>query len=156
MIRKPLFNVFIITVLSVLWLVCIPVNAADLDIVGLLTKQLGVSKDQAKGGAGSIFQTAKQKLNVADFASISKAVPGMDKLLGSAPKPKKSSGTLGSLTSMAGGSSSKLKGLAGLTGSFKQLGMSGDMVGKFMPIILDYVQNNGGDKAKNLLKGALN
>ena len=132
-----------------------PVIAADLGLVDLLSSQLGVSKDQAQGGAGSIFQLAKKNLGSADFSSIAKAVPGMDKMMGAAPKTEKKSSTLGGISSMMGGSSNKLQGLAGLAGSFKSLGMSGDMVGKFTPIILDYVKNKGGEGTMNLLKSAL-
>ena len=49
----------------------------------------------------------------------------------------------------------KLAGMAGLESSFEKLGLSGDMVGKFTPIILDYVKNKGGEHAMNLLKGVL-
>jgi hypothetical protein len=124
-------------------------------LVDRLSNQLGVSKDQAKGGAGSIFQLAKKNLNVEDYSSIAKAVPGIDQMIGAAPKAEKSSSTLGNISSMVGGSSNKIQGLAGLASSFKQLGMSGDMVNKFTPIIFDYVKNKGGDHAMNLLKGAL-
>jgi hypothetical protein len=34
-------------------------------------------------------------------------------------------------------------------------GMSSDMVGKFAPIVTDYVGKAGGDRAKNLLAGVL-
>ena len=132
-----------------------PVYAGGMDLVGLLTSQLGVSTDQAQGGAGSIFQTAKENLSVEDFSSVAKAVPGIDQMMEAAPKTEKSAGTLGGLSSMMGGGSDKLQGLAGLAGSFKDLGMSGDMVGKFTPIILDYVKSTGGDQVMNLLKGAL-
>jgi hypothetical protein len=56
---------------------------------------------------------------------------------------------------MMGKTSDKLGGMAGLTSSFEKLGLSGDMVNKFTPIILDYVKNQGGEHAMNLLKGAL-
>ena len=56
---------------------------------------------------------------------------------------------------MMGCSSSKLSGMVGVTSSFEKLGLSSDMVGKFTPIILDYVKNKGGEHAMNLLKGAL-
>ena len=132
-----------------------PVCAADTGIVGLLSSQLGVTKGQAEGGAGSVFQLAKQNLSVEDFSTVAKSVPGIDKMMDLAPKAGTSSSTLGNISSMMGGSSGSLKGLAGLSTSFTQLGMSGDMVGKFVPIILDYVKNKGGDHAMNLLKGAL-
>jgi hypothetical protein len=51
--------------------------------------------------------------------------------------------------------SNKIGGMASLTSSFENLGLSSEMVNKFMPIILDYVKNKGGEHAMNLLKGAL-
>ena len=45
--------------------------------------------------------------------------------------------------------------IAELAGSFAKLGLSSDMVGKFIPIVLDYAQTKGGDEIANLLKMAL-
>lgn len=154
MIRKQFFNNVLPIVVFICWL-STPVIAADLGLVDLLSNQLGVSKDQAQGGAGSIFQLAKKNLGSADFSSIAKAVPGMDKMMGAAPKTEEKSSAFGNVSSMLGGNPNKLQGLAGLAGSFKELGMSGDMVGKFTPIILDYVKNMGGEGTMGLLKGAL-
>jgi hypothetical protein len=130
-----------------------PAHAEDTGSVDLLSSQPGVTKDQAQGGAGSIFQLAKQNLSVEDFSIIAKAVPGIDKMIGAAPKVEGSSSSLKGISSMMG--SNKIGGMASLTSSFEKLGMSGDMVNKFMPIILDYVNKNGGEHAMNLLKGAL-
>ncbi len=153
MIRRQ----FVIKTFSIFFLICwitfTPTYAGDMGLVDLLSSQLGVTKDQAEGGAGSIFQLAKQNLNVEDFSSIAKAVPGIDQMIGAAPKVEGSSSSLGGISSMMG--SNKLGGMAGLTSSFEKLGLSGDMVSKFTPIILDYVKNKGGEHAMNLLKGAL-
>jgi Protein of unknown function VcgC/VcgE (DUF2780) len=132
-----------------------PGFAGDMGLVDLLSSQLGVSKDKATGGAGSIFQMAKQNLGDKDFSSVAKTVPGIDQMMAAAPKADKKSSSLGGLSSMMGGSSSKLQGMSGLTSSFKSLGMSGDMVGKFTPIILNFVKGKGGEGTMNLLKGAL-
>jgi hypothetical protein len=155
MIRGQSIKKILLTLLSVCWIVYTPAHAGDMGLVDLLSSQLGVSKDQAKGGAGSIFQLAKQNLSGKDFSVIAKAVPGIDQMIGAAPKIEKSSGTLGSISSMMGSSSNKLGGMAGLTSSFEKLGLSGDMVNKFTPIILDYVKNKGDEHAMNLLKGVL-
>ena len=53
-------------------------------LIGALTSQLGVSNDQARGGAGSLFGLAKDSLSPGDFSSLSSAVPGIDGL-GSIP-----------------------------------------------------------------------
>jgi len=155
MIKGQFDKKILLTLVLIFWMVYTPAYAGDMGLVDLLSSQLGVTKDQAQGGAGSIFQLAKQNLSVEDFSSIAKAVPGIDQMIGTAPKIEKSSGTLGGISSMMGSSSNKLGGMTGLTSSFDKLGLTGDMVGKFTPIILDYVKNKGGEHAMNLLKGAL-
>ena len=135
------------------WITYTPIYAGEMGLADLLSSQLGVTKNQAEGGAGSIFQLAKQNLSVEDFASIAKAVPGIDQMMGAAPKMEGSSSSLGKMSSMMG--SNKLGGMAALTSSFEKLGLSTDMVNKFTPIILDYVKNKGGEHAMSLLKGAL-
>ena len=155
MIRGKFVKEMLLALFSICWLAYTPVYAVDLGLAGLLSSQLGVTEGQAEGGAGSIFQLAKKNLSVENFSKVAEAVPGIDRMLGAAPKPEGGSATLGGLSSMVGGSSNKLGGMAGLTGSFEKLGLSGDMVGKFTPIILDYVKNKGGEYVMNLLKGAL-
>ena len=155
MMRRQIFKKISFTFFLICLTVYTPVHSQDLGLVDLLTSQLGISKDQASGGAGSIFQLAKQNLNGEDFSSVSKAVPGIDQMMGAAPKAEGSSSTLGGISSMFGSSSKKLNGIAGLTSSFEKLGLSGNMVDKFIPIILDYVKNGGGENVMSLLKGAL-
>jgi hypothetical protein len=153
MIRKQFAIKIFLILFFICWITYTPTYAGDMGLVDLLTSQLGVTNSQAEGGAGSIFQLAKQNLSVEDFSSIAKAVPGIDKMVGAAPKVGGSSSSLGGISSMMG--SNKLGGMAGLASSFEKLGLSGDMVDKFMPIILDYVKNKGGEHAMSLLKGAL-
>ena len=40
-------------------------------------------------------------------------------------------------------------------GGFKQLGLGTDMIGKFLPVVLGFVQSKGGDASKSLLESAL-
>jgi hypothetical protein len=44
--------------------------------------------------------------------------------------------------------------MAGLYDSFSKLGLSKDMVGQFIPLILDYSKSKGGEIVSNLLKTA--
>lgn len=155
MIKGRFVNKVLLALLSICWMTYTPIYAADMGLTDLLTSRLGVSKNQAEGGAGSIFQLAKQNLSAGDFSTIAKSVPGIDQMMGAAPKIEKSSGTLGGISSMMGNHPNKLSGITGLTSSFEKLGLNGDMVGKFTPIILDYVKNKGGEHAMSLLKGAL-
>ena len=58
-----------------------PVRAADLDLVGLLTKNLGVSSEQAEGGAGAIFNAASKNMSVADFTKVTDSLPEVTSLM---------------------------------------------------------------------------
>jgi hypothetical protein len=127
-----------------------------MEILNTLVEQLGVTEDQAKGGAGAIFNLVKEKLGDENFSKIGDVVPGMNDLLAAAPEKSGGlAGVIGGLTSKLGGGAGKLGGLASLAGVFEDLGLDAGMVGKFIPIILSFVQSKGGDSVKNLLEGAL-
>lgn len=126
-----------------------------MEIISVLTEQLGITEEQAKGGAGAIFSMAKEKLGDADFSGIAEVVPGMDDLLEAAPESGGLTGALGGLASKFGGGGEKLGALASLAGGFKGLGLDSGMVGKFIPIITSFVQSKGGDSIKGLLDGIM-
>ena len=123
-------------------------------LTGLLVKQLGISPTQASGGSGAIFQYAKSKMDSAAFNKLSQSVPGMQGILAAAPAAK-STGTIGALSSLAGNSGGNAGNLLGLVGSFQQLGLSPDMVQKFVPIVVQYVQGTGGGAVSSMLESAL-
>jgi hypothetical protein len=148
------------------------------DLVSRLTDSLGVTESQAAGGAGAIFNYAKGRLSPGDFGQVASAVPGIDSLMEAAPSTESSGsgGITGAAGSMLGGSGGALGGIAGalggsggatsgvgealggvsaLAGPFSELGMSPDMVGKFIPVVLDYVKSTGGSGVMSILKGAL-
>lgn len=140
-----------------------------MELVNQLTQQLGIKPEQASGGLGLIMGLAKQKLG-GDFGSLAQHVPGVDKLIESAPKPAGAAGAAsalggglggalgavgGMLGGQAGGAVGKLGNLASLAGGFKQLGLDAGMISKFMPIVLNFFQSKGGDAAKGLLAGTL-
>ena len=127
-------------------------TAQTSDLVGMLTSQLGVSEQQAAGGAGSLLDFAKGQMSGGDFDVVSSALPEVDGLLGAAPEA--SSGALGSASSLLGGSSGGLGEAAGVADAFSGLGMSPDMVNEFVPVILEYTQSAGSEQAMQLLKGA--
>ena len=129
--------------------------AQDMNLVSILTKNLNVSSQQAEGGAGAIFNTASQNMSLDDFAKVTDVLPEVQSLMKAAPSVDTGSGTIGGLSSMLGKNGGGVASLAGLTSAFSQLGLGGNMVQKFMPIILDYAQNTGGDGVANLLKMAL-
>jgi hypothetical protein len=117
----------------------------------MLMKELNVTQEQATGGAGALFGLAKSRLKPEEFSHVSDAVPGMDGFLKAAPKQEGGS-ALGSLGSVLSGGSG---GLASVAGAFSSLGLSPDMVSKFIPVITKFVQAKGGASVASLLMGAL-
>jgi len=141
-----------------------------MELVNLLTERLGVSADQASGGLGLLMGAAKNKMG-GDFGQIAKHIPGIDNLIQQAPKPESAAGKAGAavaggaggvlgavgglLGGKTGGALGSLGNLASLAGGFKQLGLSSDMIGKFIPVILGFIQSKGGDTAKAMLEKAI-
>jgi len=129
-------------------------SSSTMGLVSSLSKKLGVSNEQAMGGAGALFGLAKKALKSSDFAKVSESIPGMDALLAAAPKASGLTEKLGGLGAMVGGDAEKAGGLASVAGSFSKLGLSPEMAGKFVPEILDYAKSSGGEDVMNMLKGA--
>ena len=138
-----------------------PVAAAGL--TDLLMSQVGVTQPQAVGGAGSIFKLAQAQMTPGNFAKLKGAVPGMEQYLGAAPAlapvapatttaaPAQALGGTGQL----GGVGGKLATLQQLAPAFDTLGMKQKMIGKFVPVVVDYVKQQGGLSTAKLLTGAL-
>ena len=154
-----------------------------MELIDSLVKELGVNKQQAEGGTGAIFELEQQQLAGGDFAKFTSAIPELGKLMKTAPEAKIGGGGLldalgglgggsgktaaggggglldlaGKLASTAGGDSQlgQLGKLAQLAGVFEKLGLDPEMVMKFLPIILAFVQKKGGNSLGDLLQGAL-
>jgi hypothetical protein len=127
-----------------------------MELIQQLVSSLGVNEDQAKGGAGLLFNLAKDKLDAGEFQQLADKIPGVNDLLGAAPAPSAGAsagggmmGALGGVASSlgAGGLGDKLGGLgnlANLASGFSQLGL--------VPVVLSFVQSQGGDSMKGLLE----
>ncbi len=132
-----------------------PVFAAGTGLVDLLVNSLSVTSQQAEGGAGAIFNTAKGNMSAEDFSTVTTKMPEVESLIAKAPETGKSSGLLGSASSMLGEKGGSLGKMTGLYDSFSKLGLSKEMIGQFMPIIYNYAESKGGPAISNLLKAAL-
>lgn len=126
-----------------------------MDLIQLLVSQLGVKEDQAKGGAGLLFKLAQQKLGAGDFSQITKALPQVTQWISSAPKADGLAGAIGAVTSMLGGKAANLGSLASLAAGFSKLNLNKDMVGKFVPVILNHVKGLGGGNLMGVLEKVL-
>jgi hypothetical protein len=130
-------------------------KAPSPELVGDLTKQLSVTPAQATGGAGALFGLAKSRLGAADFSKVAAVVPGMNGFLKAAPSAGHQGGGLPGISSLSGALPSGVSGLASTAQSFQKLGLSPSMVGKFVPVLTQFVQSKGGTGVASLLSGAL-
>lgn len=122
------------------------------ELVGELTKGLGITPEQAVGGSGALFGLAKSRLKPEEFGKVASAVPGMDGLLAAAPQSPMGGGSaLGSVTSALPGA---IGGLAPVAGAFKSLGLSPEMAAQFVPILTNFVGGKGGAGTASLLTSA--
>jgi len=156
---KSIFSGLSIAALLVFSLILLPGSASALDmgLVSTLVNKLGVSQSQAQGGSGAIFKTAEKRMPKDDYQQLAKEVPEVDSLQKFAPKTDDSkSSLLGNAASALGGKAGSSVGdAAGLLDSFDSLGMDKDMLNQFMPVIYDYVKENGSEMAMGLLQKAL-
>lgn len=124
----------------------------QIGLVDILMGQLGVSREQALGGAGAIFQAAQGNMTPQAFATLSQSVPGMNSMLSAAPV---SPNLAGGLSTLMGGANNTVGSMAALAASFQQLNLSPDMVGRFIPVVTNYVSQTSGQVTANLLQSAL-
>ena len=122
------------------------------ELISQLVSQLGVQEGQAKGGAGLLLKLAQSKLG-GDFSKVAQAIPGAQDMIASAPESGGAAKLLGGLAGALGGG--KVGDLAALAGGFTQLKLSPDLIGKFVPVILSFVQSKGGPELVKLLSGVL-
>lgn len=122
-----------------------------MDLISLLTQNLGISSSQAEGGTGLLLDLAKKQLGGDDFNKIASAIPNADSLMNNIPQASGLGGMLGGLGDMLGGKAGDLGNLAELASGFSALDMDSDMIKKFLPVVMSYLKDNGGDGVEALL-----
>ncbi len=125
-----------------------------MELVQQLMAGAGVSNAQAEGGAGLLFRLVKQQLSAGDFARVAEAVPGVEGLIDAAPESGGGlGGLLGGVASAFG--AKELGNLGALVEGFGKLDLEAGMIGRFVPIVLAYLQLRGGSDLGALVKGVL-
>ena len=131
-------------------------------LLNSLGTTLNVTPEQAVGGTGALLGLAKNKLAGNDYSQLTKSVPGLDQLAGTGALS--SLGSLNGLGSVLGNSgksadSSVLNSALGnvqsmgdVNKAFTALGMDSSMVSQFVPLILQYLgqQGAGGSALQSL------
>ena len=137
-----------IVLLSTIFVLFVGINfsyAGEDDLINLLTNDLEITTEQAMGGAGALFNYAKEGLSSEDFDKVSDAVPDMEGYLDAVPSLG------GSSTGLLGKATESLVGMPAVTAAFDKLGLSQDMVGMFTPLLVNYVDDKGGEAVSGLL-----
>ena len=153
--KTPILSIKLFLAMLLVLLANQPVRADVMKLIPLLTQSLGVDESQAKGGAGAIFDFVKQKVSTEDFAKVRKALPGVDSLIGLAPKASDLSAQIGGFSPVLGGPSDLAGGMAGITERFADLGLDAGMVDRYVKIILDFAQSEAGAAVTNIIRTAL-
>lgn len=102
-------------------------SVATNPLTELLAGQLGISTEQAAGGAGALLSMASSQLSGDQATELANMIPGGDTLTSAIPAG------LGSL----------LGNTEGLNQVFSALGMDASMVSQFIPVILQFVGDQG-------------
>jgi Protein of unknown function VcgC/VcgE (DUF2780) len=123
-----------------------------MDLISMLTQNLGISDLQAKGGTGLLLDLAKKQLGGDDFSKIASAIPNADSLMENIPQASGLGGMLGGLGGMLGGKAGNLGNLAALAGGFSKLDMDSDMIQKFLPVVMSYLKEQGGSGLDGILE----
>ncbi len=111
-------------------------------LISVLTGSLGVTPQQAAGGTAALLQAASKSMPSSNYSELLKSVPGLSSI------SESKSDMLGDAISMLGGNDSVLA-------AFKALGMDNSMIGRFIPLILDYAGKYATKENMSLFKSAL-
>ncbi|MEC6909544.1 DUF2780 domain-containing protein [Photobacterium piscicola] len=111
-------------------------QVAENPLTKTLISELGVKPEQAAGGAGALLGMAASQLSGPQGSELAKLIPGAEKLTDSLPMG------LGQL----------LSNQANIDKVFSVLGMDPAMINKFIPVITQFLGQQG---ASNALLGAL-
>lgn len=127
-----------------------------MNLIETLVEQLGVNGEQAQGGAGVLLNLVKEHVSGDDFSQIAGAIPDVDDMLSAAPDSGGGlGGMLGSLGGMLGGKAGQMGQLAEAAQGFSKLDLDAGMVGKFIPVIIDFVKEQAGDDVMAILQKVL-
>ena len=109
------------------------------NLADMVSKELGLTSDQAKAGAGAVLAYAEGKLPAADFQKVASVLPNGSANLQAAKD--------------AGAVSGPITDQAGLNSAFSKLGITPDVAAKFVPMVSNYISKVGGPEVAKLMQG---
>lgn len=118
---------------------------------------LNLDAKQAEGGVGTLLNFAKQKLSGGEFEQVRSTLGGLEAdgamALAEGKRPDGGGGLFGAVSSLVGG----MGGLGGVgevasvLSGFKAFNLDADTLGKFVPIVVRFLSNKGGEGVGGLL-----
>ena len=119
------------------------------ELVEQLSNGLSITPDQATAGAGALFSLAKSRLSPSDFKKISDAVPGMSSFLKAAPSTSGDPAVAELVSALP----PEVGDVASAALAFQKLNLSPDMIMKFLPILMSYIESKGGAELSKIFSG---
>lgn len=124
-------------------------NPQSLELLQSLSS-LKLTPQQALGGTGALLGLAKNQLPSAEYSQLNQSVPGLEKFEGNQGLSQLNglSGLLGKsagtpLSEEANAALGNVNSLPALNQAFSVLGMDSSMIGKFAPLLLQYLGQQG-------------
>lgn len=96
-------------------------------LTDILSSQLGVTSEQAAGGAGALLSLASSQLSGDQASELSKMIPGGDALNAAIPP----------------GLSGMMSNIDTINQVFSALGMDASMVSQFIPVVMQFLGDQG-------------
>ena len=124
-----------------------------MDLTERISEQLGVTREQAAGGAGILLQVARDRLSPDEFVTIADSIPAISDIILKAPwfetpPPRR---LLPQLSRLLGG----LGSLAGVKSLFAKLGLPKASIRQFVKVLTHFFQEKAGPEVEALLLRAL-
>jgi len=122
------------------------------NLIERLMEELGVTRQQAEGGAGLLLGFAQKKLSSDQFVEAADSIPAISDIIGKAPRGEIAMGRplWAMLSRLFGG----LGGLYVLAGAFDGLGLDKLQLRKFVEVLLEHFRKKGGAKVGESLGAA--
>ncbi|WP_419767141.1 DUF2780 domain-containing protein [Arcobacter sp.] len=115
-------------------------KTSENDLISSISKNMNITPTQATTGTATILQYAKNQISDTDYTGLLKDVPALGNL---------------NTSSLTDSLLNKISSAESVQTAFKTLGMDSNMVSKFVPLIIEYVQKVGGVDSSTLLTSAL-
>src|SRR5262245_6537997 len=119
-----------------------------MELIETLTKELGVEREQARGGVGILFQFVKEALGEEDFCKVIRLLPDLEEIVKAGTGDGRAEAW--QEIALASPSGFRMRKLEDVAGEFVNLGLDCAMVNRFVPFMVSYVRQKGGDEINSL------